>query len=279
MNHCRIAGLWRYPVKSARGTFLQSARLCTTGFEHDREWLIVDSRGRFLTQREQPGLALLEVNVSESSLELRAPGHEPLQLPLLSGNTALRTVTIWRDECLATDQGPVAARWISGFLGADASAMPWRLVRFPEFERRLSDGNWTGTVQAPNQFSDGFPLLVLSQASLDDLNARVGRVLPINRFRPNILIDGVEPYTEDRIEELRIGAITLRIVKPCTRCVITTTDQQQGVRDGDEPLRTLRSYRYDSNLQGVAFGQNAIIVGGVGEQMTLGQAARYTTRV
>jgi uncharacterized protein YcbX len=134
-------------------------------------------------------------------------------------------------------------------------------------------------VQAPNQFSDGFPLLVLSQASLDDLNARVGRVLPINRFRPNILIDGVEPYTEDRIEELRIGAITLRIVKPCTRCVITTTDQQQGVRDGDEPLRTLRSYRYDSNLQGVAFGQNAIIVGGVGEQMTLGQAARYTTRV
>ena len=139
-----------------------------------------------------------------------------------------------------------------------------RLVRFDPGAPRVCSPEWTPGAHAVTEFSDGFPILVISRASLADLNARLPQALPMERFRPNVVIDGVKAYDEDRIHELRAGPVTLRIVKPCTRCSITTTDQQRGAVDGAEPLQTLKEYRYDSKLRGVMFGQNAIIVDGVG---------------
>jgi uncharacterized protein YcbX len=126
------------------------------------------------------------------------------------------------------------------------------------------------------EFSDGYPILVISRASLDDLNSRLPQALPMERFRPNVVIDGVEAYDEDRMHELRSGPVTLRIVKPCVRCSITTTDQRRGAVDGVEPIRTLKEYRHDAALRGVTFGQNAIIVAGVGERLSVGQVFDIT---
>lgn len=272
MSAPRIAGLYRYPLKSARGEALTSARLVATGLEHDREWLIVDGRGVFQTQRERPQLALLTVACGSDAWTLSAPGQPPLPLPRAFAGDG-RRVRVWRDQCEAIDAGDAAARWLSQWLGGD-----YRLVRFDPAERRLSSREWTGDVEAPIQFSDGFPLLVLGAGSLDDLAARAGRRFPVERFRPNLLLDGLAPYEEDRIEELVIGAVRLRLVKPCTRCVITTTDQARGERDGDEPLRTLRSYRHDARLQGVTFAWNAVIVAGIGETLHVGATCTASRR-
>ena len=272
MSTARIAGLYCYPLKSARGLSLRSARLCDTGIEHDREWLIVDARGRFVTQREQPRLATLQVLLPADQLQLQAPGQPPLALQQAFTGTPCR-VQIWRDECAAIDAGDQAAHWLSTWLGGD-----FRLVRFDRAQPRYSSRDWTGDIDAPTLFSDGYPLLVLSQASLDDLAARAGRFFPVERFRPNLLLDGVEAYAEDRIDELVIGDVRLRLVKPCTRCIITTTDQESGARDGEEPLRTLRGYRHDARLQGVTFAQNAVVLDGIGSLLTVGQPVSYTLR-
>lgn len=272
MSGARIASLFCHPVKSARGLSLHSARLRDTGIEHDREWLVVDAHGRFVTQREQPRLALLQVGLPQDALRLDAPGQPPLVLSLSAPGTPCR-VQVWRDECAAMDLGDAAAQWLSNWLGTAL-----RLVRFDRNQRRLSSCEWTGNIEAPNLFSDGYPLLVLGQASLDDLALRAGRPFPVERFRPNLLLDGLAAYEEDRIDELAIGAVRLRLVKPCTRCIVTTTDPRTGARDGDEPLRTLRSYRHDARLQGVTFGQNALVLGGSGSLLTVGQPVTCTYR-
>src|SRR5690606_26691189 len=161
----------------------------------------------------------------------------------------------------AFDMGEPAADWITRYLGSAA-----RLVRFDSRHRRASNTSWTGGIEALNRFSDGYPWLVISRGSLDDLNSRLEQPLPMNRFRPNIVLDGVPAYAEDRIAELIVGTVRLRIVKPCTRCAITTTDQSTAER-GKEPLRTLLKYRYSSELKGVLFGQNAILIAGAGEKL------------
>ncbi|HEX2492357.1 MAG TPA: MOSC domain-containing protein, partial [Steroidobacter sp.] len=137
--------------------------------------------------------------------------------------------------------------------------------------KRASDPRWTGGREALNQFTDGFPWLLISQASLDDLNARLPAPLPMNRFRPNIVIDGTAPYVEDRAAAFMLDGVTFRPVKPCTRCAITTTDQASAERTGEEPLRTLRSYRYSEELKGVLFGQNLALEEGIGREVRVGQ--------
>jgi len=273
VNTATLQSLHVYPLKSARGIALSAARLGTRGLDGDREWLIVNARRRFLTQRELPQLALLSAQPQPQAdhLLLSAPGQPPLRVPLVSGERC--TVQIWRDECAAIDAGDAAARWLSDWLQHDC-----RLVRFDLQQHRFSSAQWTGDVQADNAFSDGYPILVIGQSSLNDLNRRLGRQLPMDRFRPNIVLAGLEPHAEDRIHELRIGAARVRLVKPCTRCVITTTDQATGVRDGDEPLDTLRGYRFDAQLRGVAFGQNAIIVAGTGEKLHAGDVVDISWR-
>jgi len=252
----RIESLHVYPVKSCAGIAVEQPLLGATGLQHDREWVIVDPRDHFLTQRDEPRLALVRTTIETAHLRLEAPDREPLRLALDHGGEP-RVVTVWRSQNPSFDAGDAAAAWFSSFL-----ARPVRLVRFDPAHRRLSNREWTGEIEAPNFFSDGYPILVLSRASLADLNGRLGRELDMARFRPNLVLDGVEPYAEDRIRDIDAGDVVLRLVKPCTRCIITTTDQATGARDGEEPLRTLKSYRFDRQLRGIAFGMNAVIVRG-----------------
>jgi uncharacterized protein YcbX len=267
-----IASLHIYPVKSCRGISVECAEIADTGFAHDREWLIVDEAGKFMTQREEPRLALIEVDLNADALELLTPGMSTLYVPY--GSTGKKVeVYCFKDLCAAIDEGDGPAAWLTKFLG-----YPSRLLRFDRTRPRLSNQEWTGGIEARNQFNDGYPWLVLSRASLDDLNERLPKPLPMNRFRPNIVLDGVAAYAEDETSEFQIGEARFRIVKPCTRCAITTTDQQSGTRDGDEPLRTLHSYRFDRNLKGVLFGQNAILLAGEGQMLRVGDEVKLTSR-
>lgn len=260
-----IQSLNFYPVKSCRGVALDRAQITLAGFPHDREWMIVRADGRFVTQREEPRLALIEPAIAARSLELRAPDREPLCISLDAGGEATETVC-WGDPCAAFDAGDEAARWLSDYLGASH-----RLVRFDPRRKRLSSLKWTHEIEAQNRFSDGFPWLVVSQASLDELNSRLPEPLPMNRFRPNIVLAGVAAYGEDTIAEIAAGNVRLRLVKPCARCAITTTDQRTGERTSDQPLRALKQYRFDRELKGVLFGQNAILVSGLHDELTVGQ--------
>jgi uncharacterized protein YcbX len=262
----RVAALYYYPLKSGRGLELEEAALTIAGLEHDRRWMVTNADGRFITQRELPRLALLRPTLSADTLLIDAPGALTLRVPFAQPG-ARRRVRIWDDQCTALDEGDVASNWLSTWLGRES-----RLVRFDPTERRLSSSHWTGPFEAQNRFTDGFPLLVLSRASLTDLNARLKVKLPVDRFRPNLLLDGLDAYDEDRIDELRAEGIRLRIVKPCARCKITTTNQDRGEVEGEEPLATLKTYRYDATLKGVLFAQNAMVVEGAGRTLRRGQS-------
>lgn len=266
----QVTGLNIYPVKSCRGIALGQARLTETGFEHDREWLVITPEGRFLTQRERPQLAQIETAIAGDQLVLRKPNGADLTLPLnMTGPE--REVTIWRDKAAAFDAGDEAATWLTDHLGK-----PARLVRFDKRHKRASDAKWTGGAEALNQFSDGYPWLLISQGSLDELNRRMEQPLPMNRFRPNIVVDGLPPFGEDSVDEFVAGDVRLKVVKPCDRCVVTTTDQITGERSSDEPLKALKEFRFDRNLRGVLFGQNMILSSGVGNELKVGQQFEVT---
>jgi len=263
-----IASLHVYPVKSCRGIERTDTRLTEAGLEHDREWMIVTPEGRFVTQREQPRLALIATGLDDHGLQLSAPETPTVTAPFDFKGDSVQ-VTVWRDRCDAHDQGDAVAHWLSDFAGR-----PLRLVRFDPAHRRPSDATWTAGVDAVSRFSDGFALLAISLESLADLNARLPAPLPMNRFRPNLVLDGLPPYGEDAVGDLVAGAVRLRRVKPCTRCSVTTTNQATGVVEGDEPLRTLKTYRWNAALHGVTFGQNLIVVTGGGERLRSGMELR-----
>lgn len=259
-----IGALYVYPVKSAAGIECESVQLGPHGLLHDREWMIVDGAGRFLTQREESRLALLATAIVDGSLRLTQPSGATLSLPLAHEGERVE-VQVWNSRCTAFDAGLEAAEFISGWLGKSL-----RLVRFDTARLRFSNQDWTAGREVSTLFSDGYPLLVLSRASIADLAARVGHDLPVQRFRPNVLLDGVGPYAEDAAAGLRTGAVMLQLTKACTRCVITTIDQHSGQSTGDEPLRTLKSYRFDKALRGVVFGRNAYATEGAGNTLTRG---------
>lgn len=263
-TRARIAALTIYPVKSCRGIPLDAATLGETGLLDDRHWMMVRPTGRFVTQRELPRMALIGTAVRPDGLTLTAPGLPPLAVPR-DGAGETRAVTVWKFDGSGIDCGEPAAQWCSQFLGT-----PLRLVRFDASVPRECNAEWTRGTRAVTEFADGYPVLVISRASLVELNSRLPKPLPMERFRPNLVVDGIEAYGEDRVHELRGGNVTLRLVKPCTRCSITTTDQQAGAVDGMEPLTTLKKYRYDRQLLGVAFGQNAIVVSGAGSTLRVG---------
>jgi uncharacterized protein YcbX len=258
-----IVQLYVYPVQSCRGIPLAEAALVGTGIEFDRNWMFVDPSGEFLTQRQVPTLALIEPRISGGSLELRAPGMPSLSVPRMPRGTT--RVRIWDHECPAFDEGEEASQWIAGYLGA-----PARLVRFDPAFKRVSSPAWTGAIIALNRFSDGYPLLVVSEASIRDVGVRCGRPLPANRFRPNVVIAGVQAYEEDYFDLLSGPEVVLKLVKPCSRCQIVNTDQGTG-QVGDEPMRTLATYRGNARLDGaVTFGQNAVIAKGIGAKLRVG---------
>ena len=196
---CKLSALAVYPIKSCAGVALQQAQVVETGLDFDRAWMVVDPHGEMLTQRELPRLALVQPQFRHSELLLRAPGMLGLHLQLDTVETATR-VRVWDDVVKAYDMGALAAQWFSDFLGT-----PARLVRFDPEQQRLSEAAWTGSVQAENSFSDGFPLLVVNQASLDDLNARLAAkglaAATLQRFRPNLVLSGLQPFDEDHIDE------------------------------------------------------------------------------
>ncbi len=251
MTEILLSELWCHPVKSLRGHSLQRATIDRLGVADDRRWMLVDESDCFLTQRQQPRMALLTPEVREDGLLLRRADGDPLLAPLDPEGERLR-VRIWDDECEADRVSDDADAWLSDFLGQAV-----RLVRIRDDSERQVDLNYArpGDLAA---FSDGFPLLLISQASLDDLNLRIGgEPLPMRRFRPNLVVRGCEPYAEDRWKRIRIGDIELRVVKPCSRCVIPTIDPETAEKHPDkEPMRTLLSYRRRDNK--VYFGQNLL---------------------
>lgn len=265
MSDARITALTIYPIKSCAGISLDEAAITSTGLELDRRWMIVDALGRFQTQRELPRLALIVPRLAGDELHLSAPGMPELGVRRDFEGERL-PVKIWNDECIGIDAGEQAAQWLSRFIGK-----PLRLVGFDPGARRPVEPGWADGFDATAMFSDAYSFLVLSEGSLAQLNARLAQPLPMNRFRPNIVLGGIAAHDEDRMRELQAGEVRIRLVKPCTRCVITTTDQTTGERCGDEPLRTLKSYRWDAALRGVAFGQNAILVQGVRQRLHVGQ--------
>ncbi|MDB5872934.1 MAG: hypothetical protein JWQ07_2376 [Ramlibacter sp.] len=269
----RIARLFLYPVKSCAGVEVADAVLTETGLDLDRAWMVVDDQGEFVTQRELPRMALVRPTLKHYDVVLRAPGMLALHLSIEAVEQPVR-VRVWDDEVSAFDMGDVAAQWFSDFLGAKL-----RLVRFDPDHRRLSRMKWTQGIEAPNQFADGFPLLVASEASLDELNRRLAAgghaAVGIERFRPNIVLAGVDAHDEDRLDVLRIDAgeeVQLRMVKPCARCPIPNIDPATA-ESSPVVSDTLQAYRSNEIVEGaITFGMNAIVLKGEDQTLRVGQA-------
>ncbi|MBC8259830.1 MAG: MOSC domain-containing protein [SAR324 cluster bacterium] len=239
-----------YPLKSAGGISLQKTEMVQRGLAFDRRWMIVDDSGKFISQRTHPSLALLQIRLENHKMLLNAPIMPELSLPLFPQNGVEHKVEIWGDRCAAWSAGQQAAQWISEYLAENSE-----IVFMPDHSNRPVDPNY-----APGQyqtaFSDGFPLLLISESSLADLNLRLPEAITMNRFRPNLVLKNAEPYAEDNWKMIKIGNCIFQIVKPCSRCILTTVDPTTGEFSGKEPLKTLAAYR---KLNGkVLFGQNLI---------------------
>jgi len=242
-----------YPTKSLRGVAVAEAVVEPRGLRGDRRWMVVDATELFVTQRALPRMALVEALLCEQGgLDLAAPGMSPLHVAETAAGR-VRQVTIWRDTVAAHDGGDEAAAWLTAFLGR-----PCRLVQMPmSTERAVSPAyGQPGDIVS---FADGYPFLLIGQASLDDLNTRLASPLPMRRFRPNLVIAGAEPFAEDRWTRICIDDIVFRVVKPCARCTIPTVDPDAGEFAGKEPLRTLATFRKVGSK--VLFGQNVIAEG------------------
>lgn len=275
-----VASLHVYPIKSCGGISLPEALLIETGIEFDRAWMLVDSAGEFVTQREVPRMALVQPVLKTSEMVLRAPGMLALHVALDRVESPVR-VRVWDDEVAAFDMGDLCAQWFSDFLG-----QPLRMVRFDPEQKRLSDHRWTGELDAENGFADGFPVLVTSVAALDELNRRLGKhgdaAVTMARFRPNLVLDGLDAHGEDSLDEIVFatdeGPVRLRLVKPCARCPMPDVDPLTA-ETGTSVRDTLASYRADARLKGkITFGMNAVIVEGVERALRVGMSGSATYR-
>jgi len=273
--NCHIAALAVHPIKSCAGIEVREALLIETGLEFDRAWMVVTPQGEMLTQRDVPRMALIRPTLRSQDMVLRAPGMLALHVELGVVEAPTR-VRVWDDEVKAYDMGALAAQWFSDFLG-----QPLRLVRFDPEQRRLSSAKWAGEVQAENAFADAYPILVASTASLADLNQRLAArgkaAVTMQRFRPNLVLDGLEAFDEDHIDEITIqtveGPIRLRLVKPCTRCSIPNVEPETAAT-GHEPGDTLATFRADARVDGgITFGMNAVVLEGFDRTLQVGQAA------
>ena len=241
-----ISRLFIYPVKSLGGFEVERVELDALGPHLDRRWMVLDGAGAFQTQRWRPRMALITTRLTpEGCVRLAAPGMPEITVP--QGGGTAREVGVWKDACIGEACGPEADQWLSTFLGT-----PCRIVFFPEGSIRpirLRADETIGRVA----FADAYPFLLLSEGSLDDLNARVAEPLPVNRFRPNIVVRGVESYAEDAWDSVTLGSVRFAVTKRCVRCVLPTIDQRTA-ESGPEPLRTLATYRRTPD--GVVFGVN-----------------------
>jgi uncharacterized protein YcbX len=234
--------------------------------------MIVNAGGKFLTQRSHPQLARIVTEVMPQALVLQAPGLAPLSVSLAAGG-ARAAIKVWDDTCVGIEQGGEAEEWLTRAVGE-----PVRLMRVAPDMGRVANPRFAGATPAPIGFPDGYPVLVCNEASLEDLNERLPQRIPMERFRPNIVLSGLPAWIEDRIDTLTIGLVTLRLVKPCTRCTIPSIDQQTGERSTD-PAPALRKFRFSKALRGVMFGENAVITRGVGQEIVLGARVGVTYEV
>ena len=274
-----IHSLHVYPVKSCGGVALTEGLLIETGLEFDRAWMVVDLAGKFVTQRELPRMALIQPTLRTLEMVLRAPGMLALHIAFDRVEAQAR-VTVWKDEVAAYDMGDLCAQWFSNFLGR-----PLRLVRFDPEQKRRCDPQWSGNIAAETAFADGFPILVTSRAGLDELNRRLAAqgdaAVTSSRFRPNLVLDGLDAHGEDALDEIVFdtasGPVRLKLVKPCLRCSIPDVDPltaETGHAVGD----ALSAYRADARVDGkITFGMNAVIVEGIGRVLRAGMCASATS--
>jgi uncharacterized protein YcbX len=272
----RIAALNVFPIKSCGGVAVSESLLIETGLEFDRAWMVVDADGRFVSQRELPRMVLVQPTLKQHDMVLRAPGMLALHIALDTVEQPVQ-VTVWDDTVAAYDMGDLAAQWFSDFLGPYRGGK-LRLVRFDPEHKRLSNRTWTGDIEAENAFTDGYPILVASRTGLIELNRRLGlaghAAVTMSRFRPNLVLDGLEAHGEDHLDEIRFetseGPVRLKLVKPCSRCSIPDVDPATG-ETGHAVGDVLASYRADARLDGaLTFGMNAVIVEGIDRALRTG---------
>jgi uncharacterized protein YcbX len=244
----RVSQLFNYPIKSLGGIALDTAQLTDRGLQHDRRWMLIDKDNRFLSQREHAQMALFKIELETDSLKVTyTTDGSHINIPFIPLKPEMVDVVIWDDTCTGQLVSDVVDAWFTVKLG-----IPTRLVYMPNETHRATDPRYTtqGTIAS---FADAYPALLIGQASLDDLNNRLAEPLPMNRFRPNIVFEGGEPYSEDLMNHISINGIDMYGVKLCARCIMTTIDQQTAVKN-KEPLKTLARYRRKGNK--ILFGQN-----------------------
>ena len=245
-----ISSLIYYPIKACRGFEVQSANVERMGLQHDRRMMVTTPDGQFLTQRELPRLALVTPTLENGSLELSAPGYDSLRLGIQTSGTPV-SVDIWKSKGVqAIDQGEDAAQWFSDWLGTDV-----RLVHVADGYKRVVNETYAVNADDHTGFADGYPILIASEEGLADLNTRLASPVPMNRFRPNLVVRGCGPFEEDSWNRIQVGDVVLAVVKPCARCEVTTIDKDTLERS-KEPLKTLGKYR--KHKLGAIFGQNVI---------------------
>lgn len=267
LGRVELAGIFNYPIKSCGGQFLEEAEITEFGIKDDRRAMIVDSGGSFITQREIPQLSQIRPSILGDVLTLSALG-EPSSVDIPLTREGINTqVRIWKDRVMAIDQGKDASDWLTGFLRKNGNRRyqteTFRLVTMAEGVRRSFNQLYIQDSAMSVNFADGFPFLIVSEESLEELNSRLADKLPMGRFRPNIVLKSPGskiPHYEDYIKAVQIGGVAFDLVKPCARCPIPNTDPDTSVRTG-EPLRTLITYRWFQNKAGefgAMFGQNAV---------------------
>lgn len=247
MSGIFLSQLYVYPIKSVGGIPLQEARLDARGIEYDRRWMLVDENRKFMSQRKHPRMALISTRLSPEYLIVDAPEMPELRLPLHPDQRPETNVQVWSDSVRAVSVGDEADGWFSAFLES-----PCRLVYMPDDEVRQVDQEYADSGDRVG-FADGFPFLLVSKASLDDLDKRLDRAVPVDRFRPNLVVEGCSAFDEDDWRALKVGGIDFRVLRPCSRCSIVMTDQSSGNRDR-EVLATLATYRQTGKK--IFFGQN-----------------------
>jgi uncharacterized protein YcbX len=256
----KIAELFVYPVKSCAGVHMDEVSIVPTGFEFDRNWMVVDDTGTFVTQREHPKLALVKPEFANGGIILSAPGMTPLHVSANGVGGAI-AISLFGETHEALSANAEADSWFSTYLGG-----PFRLAKCDARALRKGGVQYPERDAAPTSFVDNYGILVISEASHAALNQKLPQAVPMNRFRPNIVVTGVDEHDEDYFTNARCGEVALRFVNPCFRCSLTSIDQASGTQ-GLEVLPVLTTYRYDDAAKGVKFGAYAAVSAGVGSHL------------
>ena len=279
----RVEAIYCYPVKSMQGIILEQAQLCGHGLAWDRRWMLVDAQQRFITQRQLPGLATIAVELTDQALVLSHPGVDPISISLEEPRGNLRVVKVWDDHCKALPESEDVSRWLEAVLGEQAQGIS--LVRFATEFTRAVDEDFMAGGEAHTWFSDGYPFLITTTGSLEALNQALiaggNAPVPMNRFRPNIVVECDAAWAEDQWATLSSenNAFQLTLRKPCQRCKVTTVDQQTGsIPEQAEPLKTLLALNTQPHLKGAHFGQNATLTAGQGGAIRVGDEVVSTHR-